>query len=202
MSKLTIAIDIDDVLSDSTEAYRRRVNEVTGADLTPDHYRTEGEYWGYYERIWAQHGLEVDDEVLHHEMVDDQSRMPLVAGAEFAIGQLSSKYSLVIVTARDPSWESATRRWLDLHFGSIYSPDLYFSEAHKDEGKKTKGQICKELGASWLIDDNVNHCKTATDEGVEAILFGKYGWHYDAPKELPRCETWFEVLEYFDNGRS
>jgi hypothetical protein len=63
----------------------------------------------------------------------------------------------------------------------------------------TKGQICKKLGASYLIDDNVGHCEKAIEEGVSAVLFGEYGWHGDAPDKLVRCKDWPAVLEYFDS---
>lgn len=198
MSKETIAVDIDDVLADSTEAYRIRVNEQTGALLSSEHYRVEGEYWGYYERIWRQHDLAVDIDELDQEMIEDQSRIPLLPGAELALGQLLVKFQLVLVTARNPLWETSTRKWLEQHFGET-TPDLFFSEAHSDPAKRTKGQICKELGATWLIDDNPQHCQSAMDEGVTPILFGSYGWHYEVPADIQKCETWQEVLEFFES---
>lgn len=195
--KKVIAIDIDDVIADSTEAFRKRVNEHTGANLQPHHYKVQGEYWGYYERVWAEHGIELNQDEMDAEMIIDQSRISLLPGAGFAISELSKKHKVVIVTARDPRWEEATRKWLQKHFGKD-APRLYFSEAHRKFSSQTKGQICKDLGASWLIDDNVNHCQTAQDEGVQPVLFGSYGWHYDVPEDFPRCRDWQAVLEYFD----
>jgi 5'(3')-deoxyribonucleotidase len=195
--KPTIAVDIDDVLADSTEAYRIKVNEQSGANLRPHHYQVKGDYWGYYERIWAEHGIVANEDELDAEMISDQTSIPLLAGAEFAIGELSKKYNIVIVTARNPLWEGATKDWLKHHFGNS-TLDLYFSEAHRSEGKKTKGQLCKDLGASWLIDDNIGHCSSALDEGIKAILFGEYGWHGEVPEGIVRCSDWPKVLEYFD----
>ena len=65
-------------------------------------------------------------------------------------------------------------------------------------GKKTKGELCQELNVSWLIDDNPEHCLSAVDAGVEAILFGEYGWHHEAPMHLTRCKDWPSVVDYFN----
>jgi 5'(3')-deoxyribonucleotidase len=195
----TIAIDIDDVIADSTEALRQLVNERFGAELTAEHYQVPDDYWGYYERVWQTHGIadQVSLTALEDEMVIDQSRMPLLARASFAIGELSKKFHIVLITSRDPSWEPATKRWLREKFDS-FAPELYFVRNHKEADSKTKGEVCKDLEVAWLIDDNVEHCKSALDQGVEAVLFGEYGWHHAAPAGLDRCKDWPAVLEYFD----
>lgn len=202
MLRPKIAIDIDDTIAESTEAYRKRVNDKFGINLQPEHYRKNygGAYWNYYEQVWLEHGVRdlIDVDGLHHEMNFDQSHIPLLPGAEFAISQLKKKYDIVLVTARDPVWEVATRAWLTSQFGDD-TPELYFSESHRRDGAKTKGQICKEIGASWLIDDNVQHCQSAQDEGIGAILFGRYGWHYEIPDSIINCQDWQSVLEYFEH---
>lgn len=196
-----IAIDLDDTLADSTEALRLLVNERLDANLTADDYRVEGQYWGYYERVWGQHGLTAashDD--FSAEMVVDQMHVPLLPGASFAVARLLKRFRVIFVTARDASWEEATRRWITNHF-SEESFELYFTENHKTVNAKTKGQLCRELGANLLIDDNVQHCQSAIDQGLDAILFGDYGWHVDAPTEITRCRNWPAVLEYLDGTR-
>lgn len=44
MSKETIAIDVDDVLANSTEAFRIVVNERFGINLSPEDYQIEADY--------------------------------------------------------------------------------------------------------------------------------------------------------------
>lgn len=196
-AKQTVSIDIDDVIADSTEAMRLLVNERTGAILTrEDYFNVGGEYWGYYERVWREHGLhdQVSFKDLSAEMAVDQSHVPLLPGAEFAVHELLKQFNVVFVTSRDASWESATRRWLSEQFQHD-EPQVYFAEHHKDVRAKTKGQLCKELGAVLHIDDNVAHCQSVLDEGIAAILFGSYGWQTDIPSGLTCCKDWPEVLE-------
>jgi hypothetical protein len=61
MLREKLAIDIDDVLANSTDALRLFVNLKRGVDLTEEHYKIEAEYWGYYESVWAQHGIDKTD---------------------------------------------------------------------------------------------------------------------------------------------
>lgn len=197
MSKPIIAIDIDDVIADSTDSLRLRANKKLGLNLDPEHYKVEGEYWGYYERVWQSHGVSADISLkdFDQEMVEDQFHVPLMPGASYAIGRLLEKYKIVLITARDFHWEKATREWLDSHFGKDVL-ELHIV-GNRQSAKETKGEACIRLGANWLIDDNPAHCVSALKLGVKAILFGEYGWHYDAPNDLKKCKTWQDVLEYF-----
>jgi len=203
MNKPIIAVDIDDVIAESTEAFRKVVNSHAGIDLQPEDYRIEGPYGDYYEEVWRAHGVveRIDKQALLDQMHYDQSHIPLMPGAEFAIGQLQKRYEIVLVTARDEGWEKATRIWLHQQFGAE-PPRIYFSDAHlKVDDRKTKGEICKEIGAKWMIDDNPEHCQSVLDHGVKAILFGEYGWHKNVPAGTVKCKDWQAVLEYFDAAK-
>ena len=196
--KPKIAIDIDDVIAESSEALRELVNQKTGRELTKEDYRVPGEYRGYYEVSWRQHDIDIDFRGLEAIMETDQSHVGLVAGAQYAVNELLQEYDVVLITSRSASMEHATRDWIETHFSGKL-PELHFATSRFDRSRKTKGQLCKELGASWLIDDNPEHCQTALDEGVAAILFGEYGWHHSHPEKVIKCTSWPAVLEYFSN---
>lgn len=194
MPKKTIAIDIDDVIAASTEALRLAVNARHGASLEPHHYKVSDEYWGYYERVWESHGLAVDFDDLHEDMAVDQSHVPLLPGASFAIGELSKLFNLVLVTARDSAWEESTLQWLKMHFGDVFT-SLHFAGRARDAKARSKGELCKEVGAFLLIDDNPGHCRSAIEHGLEAVLFGEYGWHVNTDG-IKNCKDWPELVEY------
>lgn len=197
MKKGKIAIDIDDVLADSTESLRLLVNKRLSMSLPKSAYRVPGRYWGYYERVWSEHGIagQLDFKALNQEMEIDQSHVPVMANAQYAVHELVKDFHIVFVTSRDASWEKATKRWLHEQFGDE-NVEVYFCESHKNEAAKSKGEICKDLGADLLIDDNPSHCQSATDEGIATILFGEYGWHQDAEEDAVRCKDWPSVVEY------
>lgn len=203
MSRKIIAIDIDDVIADTTEALRQTANQIPGVQLTKDHYQAPGEYWGYYEAVWARNNVDhlVSFDTLHTDMATDQSHVKLITGAKTALEKLSKKYRIVLVTSREVEWIETTNKWVMSNLGE-YVEDIVFVH-HKNTDGRTKGDACLELGASWLIDDNVDHCKSAKQQGVEAILFGSYGWNIDAKEVsgLNKALNWGKVLEYFD-GKS
>lgn len=194
-----IALDIDDVTADFTEAMRVWVNETTGANLQPHHYAVEYEFWEHYGRVWADHGIAelVDYDKFHEKMSLDQSAVPVIQGAKEAIARLKQRYDLVFITSRAPVLLDETRRWLDEHIDPTIP--IYLANNPKVQSTpQSKGELCTELGVQLLIDDNYTNCLDAIDYGVEAIVFGSYGWNTQAPDSLNRCNNWDEVLEYID----
>lgn len=200
MARQLIAVDIDDTLADSTELIRLRVNERYNVDISKEAYRSKGEYWGYYTRVWAEHGLHtLTIQDLDDSMLDEMTRLPLLPSALYAIKEISKQYDVVIITARSQEREAVTRRWIKSTFEGM-DIDVHFSSAHRDETAMTKGQICKQLGAKYLIDDNVGHCQSALDEGVSAVLFGEYGWQTGSTTGMVICKDWPAVLDYFNEN--
>lgn len=202
MFKPIIAIDIDDVLANSTDALRRVVNKRLRVDLLPEHYKIPGDYWNHYETVWQVHGLEDKISLADIEpmMVKNQNHVLPHNDAYRTLKKLSKQYELIIVTSRPPSWRSATERWLGDNFPGLFDKIL-FTRGDEDSGHKSKGLLCAEHKASWLIDDNVQHAQSALDEGIDVVLFGDYGWHHKVPKHIYRCKDWSEVLRYF-NGKN
>ena len=191
-----IAIDIDDVVADSIARVREWANQKTGKKLETHHYHTDDEYWKYYDSIWLRHGI-ADQLVFEDYMTEldqDQSEIKTNANAQAAILKLREKYDLVFITSRPPSMKESTRRWLDENIDA--SIPLYLSlNPLANQSAKSKGELCIELGAGLLIDDNIDNCQSALDNGVDAILFGNFGWNKNAPETMIRCYDWAAVLE-------
>ena len=196
--KKRIAIDIDDVIADTHGTSRLWIEERAGVPADYEMYDTHSDYWDYYNRVMTTHGdSPVRFEDFLGELVRDQSHMPLLAGAEFAIAQLMNSYDVVLITARDPSLEASTRVWLDRHLGP--EVPLYLSNNPLVGGpKQSKGALCRELGVSVLIDDNAENCRSALEHGVAAILFGSYAWQVNIPEGAVQAKDWPSVLEQID----
>ncbi len=198
MKKPILAIDIDDVLANSTESLRLVVNKHAGVNLSPKHYKVPADgYRGYYDKVWSAHNVQVTMGELKPQMAKDQLHVKPQVHAQKVLSELKKSYMLVVVTARDPEWKAATLRWLDAHFHGVFEKVLFSAEVREGETPKTKGQLCKAAGVSWLIDDNVDHAKSALAEGIQVVLFGTYGWHYDVPEHVVRCGDWQAVQEHF-----
>lgn len=199
MKKPIIAVDIDDVLADSTESLRMAVNARLGVDLQPHHYRIPGEYWGYYDSVWQANGIggRVTLDELDPQMKEDQGHVQPMPDARKVLVRLQTCYDLVIVSARSLQWYDATIVWLETQLPGLFN-QVVFADGLTGLQQRSKGKLCKEIGAQWLIDDNVDHAQTALDEGMSVVVFGEYGWHAKGiPDGAVPCKNWQEIGEYF-----
>ncbi len=196
--KPIIAIDVDDVLSESLDALRREVNKRVGTEFELHDYHIEADYHGYAQEVWQRLGLDnrISMDELNADKTETRSNMEPHNDAKTVLQELAKDYRLVVITARDPNVEVVTRMWLDRHFTGLFN-SVAFTGARDDPNCKEKGDMCVEIGAKWLIDDSVEHCISAQAKGVQPILFGDYGWHHKAPADLVKAKDWQAVLAYF-----
>lgn len=196
----TIAIDIDDVVANTIDAVRLWANMETGVEINDEAYHTDDDYWNYYNAIWQRHGVDdkLNFEVFLEKMAVSQTHIAVQEGAREVIDALKKKYDIVFISARPAAQKDETRRWLDEHISKDIP--LYIA-AHPtiQQTLQSKGEICRELGVSLLIDDNIDHCKSALEYDTDTILFGNYGWNERAPADMKRCYTWREVGELLLN---
>ena len=106
---MKIGVDIDGVLADQVAAVLKEIEKDYGrsyskSDINRAHWSFEGiEIWTEISRL-----LSDPDYVI---------RVPVIEGAREAVRQLSKReHELLVVTARRPHTEEATRRWLREHF--------------------------------------------------------------------------------------
>lgn len=201
MAKPIVGIDIDDVVANVIDSVRLWANKKTGSSLSEADYKTNDDYWRYYETIWERHGLleQVNFKMVLDDLAHDQSHIALVEGAREVIHALKEKYDLVFITSRPAYQQDATRRWLDERI----DPEIPMYTSHNpmaNADHRSKGEICAELGVKYLIDDNVGNCQNAAEYGVEPLLFGLYGWNEHAPGNLRRYLTWEGIGEYLLRG--
>lgn len=201
-SRPVIAVDIDDVLSASAKGFVEYSNKKWGTNLKPDDY---DEHWAQIWQIDYEEELKRRDTILRERLF---TRYSFFDEAKPALARLAKNYKLVIITSRGSHISKDTKEWIGLHFENIFS-EIHFAKIwdqnhlHTTEKLKlTKAELCREAGASYLIDDHPKHCIAAAKLGIRTLLFGNYGWNKDT-KLVPgmvRVRNWKEVLEYFDES--
>lgn len=161
---MTIAIDCDDVLIDSTAFVVATYNTRYATNVKLENaFVSSNPEWG------------VDrPEVFRrfHEIYSSEEFRCLEprADARASIANLAQNHVLHLVTARDLVLELVTLQMLNTFF-----PDCFRDICHVGEG--SKGSICMALNADMLIDDNAKHLRDALDRGVEhTVWFGEYPW--------------------------
>lgn len=194
----TIAIDIDDVLSNLAQELINFSNKKWDTNLTIDDY---DEHWGV---MWG-----VDDAVVKKRS-DELHRGNLTSKLRHkpdaipVLKKLSKNYNLVLATSRRRLITQETKDWINKYFSGLFT-DIHFSgifdsDDHADiQVQLTKAEVLKEVGASFLIDDQPKHCLAAAEAGITALLFGDYKWNRDVKlaKNMVRVKNWQEVLDYF-----
>lgn len=200
MSKPVIAVDVDDVLADSAAAFVAFSNQRWGTNLTVDDYQ---DHWG---DMWQ----------LDHEATEARAQVWRTAGlirqyahkeaAADVLRQLQPDYRLIITTARPKIMEADTLAWLDEHYNGLFE-DVHFANFFGSNDylayHRTKGEMYRQLGANYVIDDQLKHCLSAAEIGLGAVIFGDYAWNRtDQPTPgVVRCLNWPAVQEYFNGLR-
>ncbi len=194
MTKKIIAVDADDTIFDENTAIRLFINKTYGFNHNEADYLVEGPFNNYWEDIWKVGPEKMHEMYEKFVTSDDKKNLKPIADAIETLHQLKDQYTLVVVTSRDGRAVELTHESLSSHYPDIFS-DVYFTPLWGNGEKVTKAKICDEIGASYLIDDNFEHCKLAADTNVEALLFGNYGWnrYQELPPKITRCKSWEDV---------
>lgn len=200
-NKPVIAVDVDDVLFPTNDGTRGFVNNNFDRDYSEEDHSQPGEYKGYFERVW---GVDHDTaEHWYHSFINSGAltEMEPVEGAIEAIKELEKNHTLVVVSARHEDQVDMTHQWLLKHFPSVFK-DVRFISGWYHGRKVSKGDVCREIGADYLIDDHIDHCLEAEKAGTKALLFSEYGWSKDErANSLTRVKDWPAVKKFFDEQR-
>jgi len=194
MSKQTIAVDVDDVLADHFKALISWSNKNIRSNIKIS------DYGSHYSQLW---NLPFDEAEIHTLAFHNSGvfkNFEVIEGAYEALSNLHEVYDLVVVTARRNIVIDESLEWINRFYPDIFS-DVHFVPVWEPGSKVTKAELCREIGANYLIDDMPAHCVSAANSGIEALLFGDYAWNkFDEtlPERLTIVNNWQEVLEYFD----
>lgn len=191
----TIAIDIDNVLAASAESFVTISNRLFGDHIT---FADFNEDW---QKMWGVNHEEAERRggvLREHKYQKDY--LPVVGAAQ-AIDELGKRYKLVVVTSRRKFAEQLTRNWLSQHFTYSFEEVIFADfwddvQNSKDGHLRHKGDLYTQVGADFVIDDQLKHCVAATEQGVQAVLFGDYPWNQasELPNGVIRCKDWKEVV--------
>lgn len=184
--QLVIAIDLDDVIFDlngtfaiwHNSSYDTNVTyeNITNFDLTKIYNVNSDTIFNRLDIFRTQHWED----------------MSLVSGTLNALNHLKDFSSLHVITARCESLRLVTESMLDTHMSNV------FTELHLTNGvtsinqdkERRKIDICREIGAIILIDDNPNHVTDFID-GDTKLLVPDRPWNQnELPQGVVRCGSW------------
>ena len=187
-----IAVDLDDVLFDFLRHFFQWHNEQYGTTLRPEDM--------VYETIWEAWGgtkEEATDRIPRFFQEVNMLSMDPIDGAATALGQLKDRFELTIISARDPSAADVTQVWINNYFPEVFDEVvLGIGNPMAESRLMTKADVCKQIGADVLIDDQLAHARNVAAAGIHVLLFGHGPWNQakSLPAEIRRVEDWAHVV--------
>src|SRR5262249_48775211 len=107
-----------------------------------------------------------------------------IPGAVLALQKLSKKYHLAILSSQQLFQAEHTKQALIKEFGNLFRSMHFTASYNLGDIHVSKADVCKELGATYIIDDQLVNVTACAEAGVTAVLFGDYHWnqHDKLPK--------------------
>ncbi|KAL3162241.1 hypothetical protein ABBQ32_009940 [Trebouxia sp. C0010 RCD-2024] len=172
--RFKIAVDVDEVLGRFLHSLNKYCSDTHGLDFDICDYSDYN-----FHKIWGCSRDEANHVV--HEFFKSQhfavGVLPM-PGALHSLQRLKANSDLVVVTSRQYVIQQPTLQWLELHYPGIFQ-EVHFGNHWALEGKsKPKSEICRELGAKVLIDDNPVYAMECANSGISVLL---YDWHLTYP---------------------
>ncbi|MCX6748278.1 MAG: HAD hydrolase-like protein [Candidatus Pacearchaeota archaeon] len=187
---MKIAVDLDDTLADSVTSF---------IDFYNQKYKPTLKYEDFTAYTLNEiNGMPKEEENKILEEFDNSEYYdkikPLKEAIE-AIKELSKKHEIIVVTSRPEKFEKRTRIWINKYLPEI--KNILFVRKVYHEIPKTKAEVCREINAEVLIDDNLTHAHDCEKEGIRSILID-YPWNRDNmpnSKLIHRVKSWAEIIK-------
>lgn len=189
---MRLAIDADEVLWACLECFLGYHNQRFGTGLRVADFYT----YNWWEVIGCTRQEAVDRYREFHTSGAGYHMVP-EEGAFDALSQIRVSHSVapVVITSRLAELETETRHLLARHYPSIFEA-VYFT-SHFGAQRKTKSEVCREVGVTMLVEDQLAHALDCAAAGIDVLLFGEYAWNKPTealPSNVVPVATWSDVL--------
>lgn len=152
--KPPLVLDIDDFVTPFCEPAARFVLDMTGKEIT----RREI-FLGSDNGLLAS-GLTVEEatNAIQNGYIPSEAatRQPALSGAQEGIDRLAARFSIHFGTSRDPAHEEPTRALLDFAVPDLSTYGVHLVGNSITGVVMTKPELCRELGAEWMADDQLS----------------------------------------------
>lgn len=167
-----IAIDLDETLAELVEGSLAFHNfQIKWIPLIKE--EIEDYYIHNIKRLWLT--KEDTDEWFYKFIYSDAMHdIWITPWAKQKIEELKKKwYQLCILTARIEETANLTRKWIDRNIPWIFSQtNIIFANYHTEKARP-KREICKEIWASIMIEDNLQFAEELAKNWITTYLLKK-----------------------------
>jgi uncharacterized HAD superfamily protein len=182
-----IGIDFDDVVVQTNKAMAMWHNRVYGTE-----YEREDISSYNLTSLWGCSQEEMLRRI--HEFFlspEHEATIPLDEVAESL--EVLKNRELHVITARDEEFKIATLLLAERHVPFLLDK---FNFPNTTTKKRTKSQVCLELGIEVFIDDHLDYARDVAASGIPVLLFD-CPWNQtdDLPHNVTRVHSWKEILQ-------
>lgn len=195
-------IDLDEVLFETIEGvlqyHNYQLNGVptTKEDITDYHFYRIPKL-----NMSKEAAVGVFNEFLHSEKVDDIA--PIIWAKETLEALKRRKTTLVGITWRLASYEWWTQKALQRYYTDLLI-DTIFLDAYSDitsshVTKITKSEVCKEIWAKVMVEDDLHYAEELAANGIKVYLLDQprnkqhqNGMH----PNIIKVASWQEIAKY------
>ena len=189
---MKIAVDLDDVLTDTMAGVIAHHNELYHTNLTKDDFYSQN-----FSEIWGGTKQAAVDEILAFHSSLYGIDTPPIPEAVAAVATLKAAgHELYLVTGRYDEVMDQTRDWIEKYFPQTFSGIFNTNHFSLKTTPTTKAEVCKKIGATLLIDDNLDHALGTARAGISVFLIDHQWNKLDTePENITRVFSWPEIVE-------
>ncbi|KMZ57869.1 5' nucleotidase, deoxy (Pyrimidine), cytosolic type C proteindomain containing protein-like protein [Zostera marina] len=173
--KLTVAVDVDEVLGSFVSALNQFIAERYHS------FHSVSEYYVYeFFKVWKCSRGQADIRV--HEFFKThyfQKGIHPIPDARRVLDKLHPFCNFSVVTSRQDVIKDHTLEWIENHYPGLFQ-EIHFGNHFALDGRsRPKSEICNSFGAKVLIDDNPSYALECAEVGISVLLFdydNSYPW--------------------------
>lgn len=187
-----VAVDIDDVLFDFVSRFLQWHDRRYRTNLRFEDVVFGVQLW----EVWGGTKEETVERIPSFFREVDLLNLEPIAGAVEVLRKLKGTYQLAVVSARDNTVAPLSRAWIDKYFTDVFDEVvLGIANPYAQSRPIAKSELCRRIGASIMIDDELLHAAGCAQAGIRALLFGDYPWNQaeTLPPNVVRVANWDDV---------
>jgi uncharacterized HAD superfamily protein len=189
---MKIGIDLDDVLSKTTEGFIEFHNKNYGTNLD---VKTKEKY-GWWEIIDQPRDV-YEKRLIKFNATQYFKNTQPVKGAREILERLKKNNELFVITARGDDVKGDTEKWVKNNFPNIFS-EIYFTNQFGQTGTKiSKRMVCDNLDIDVYIDDSLEFALECARQNRKVYLLN-YPWNQTdkLPEGVTRVYSWGEIGKF------
>lgn len=169
-------IDLDEILFETVdqalEFHDHKINgkEVSKKDISDYHFYKVKEFG-----INKEDAIKWFSDFLHSKDVD---KIQPVVGAKKVLESLQKKWiEGVGITWRLEEYKNRTTQALEKYYSQLLSDVIYlwaYADIHSEKiTQKTKSEVCKEIWATVMVEDDLHYAQELAENGIKVYLIAK-----------------------------